>query len=197
MNIHFVMTKKEKILKTALKLIVKQGIQETPMSQISKVSGVAIGTIYHHFKSKTEIINHIYIDLKKEFGELLMYKTEDLVDYKAKFIQIWRNLFEFYNTNELKFKFSQQIGNSAIIDEQIRQEGIAYNAPVFEYFENGIKSKLLKPVDIYLLVETIHGNVSSLVGLCHKKTIECNETVLMQAINMSWDSIANNKIPEM
>ncbi len=191
MNIQLVMTKKEKIAITTLELIVNQGIQETPMSQISNVSGVAVGTIYHHFKSKTEIINHIYLELKKDFTRVLMSNMEGLDNFRSQFNQIWRNLFDFYNTNELKFKFSQQIARSAIINEQVREEGLAYIAPVVAFFEQGIESRTLKSIDIHLLVETIHGNVTSLVGLCHKKTLECNETILMQAINMSWDSIAN------
>jgi len=67
---------------------------------------------------------------------------------------------------------------------------MTYTARVFDFFEAGIKQKLIKPVDLQLLTEMIHGNVTSLVGLCHKKTIVCNEEIISQAIEMSWDSVA-------
>ena len=50
------MTKKEKILETTLQLIAKNGLNASPMSMIAKEANVATGTIYHHFKSKEEIM---------------------------------------------------------------------------------------------------------------------------------------------
>ena len=102
------MTKREIILQTTLELIAQQGIQETPMSQISRESGVAIGTIYHHFGGKTEIINSLFIELKKEFSQALTSNLDDYIgnknmsvksakkDAKAIFTIMWKNLYAFY-----------------------------------------------------------------------------------------------------
>ena len=50
------MSKKAIVLQTTLELITKQGIEATSLSQIIKESGVANGTVYHHFKNKDEIL---------------------------------------------------------------------------------------------------------------------------------------------
>ncbi|HHB77793.1 MAG TPA: TetR/AcrR family transcriptional regulator, partial [Saprospiraceae bacterium] len=133
------MTKKEKITQTALQLIVNQGIQETPMSQISKVSGVAMGTIYHHFKSKNEIINQIYLDVKKEFGASIMKDVDKKMEYKARFYQIWKNIFNFFYQHELMFRFSQHFGHLPIITETTRQEGLVFYEPVIDFLAEGIQ----------------------------------------------------------
>jgi len=134
MNIHF-KNKKKVTAATTLELIVTQGIQETPMSQISKVSGVPVGTIYHHFKGKDDIINYIYLELKKEFSQALMAETEVLIDFRLQFIQIWKNLFKYYNSNELKFKFSQHVSHLPIIYDKTKEEGLVYYTPVIDFFE--------------------------------------------------------------
>jgi AcrR family transcriptional regulator len=72
-------TKKEKILETTLQLIAKNGLNASPMSMIAKEADVATGTIYHHFKSKEEIINEIYLNKKKDFKRILdVYEGQDL-----------------------------------------------------------------------------------------------------------------------
>ena len=193
MNIHFNMTKKEKILKTALKLIAKQGIQETPMSQISKESGVAMGTIYHHFNSKTEIINAIYIYLKQEMGNALLNIPEQSNDYKKNFFRIWNNLYEFYCQNEEVFKFLQTYKQSPLISDETKEQGQKYYQPIIDFLQQGIQDKVFKPNHLVLLTETLHGNVVALVHIYFQKTITVNKSIVEQAIKMSWDSVINHK----
>ncbi len=187
------MTKKEKITQTALQLIVNQGIQETPMSQISKVSGVAMGTIYHHFKSKNEIINQIYLDVKKEFGASIMKDVDKKMEYKARFYQIWKNIFNFFYQHELMFRFSQHFGHLPIITETTRQEGLVFYEPVIDFLAEGIQLKILKNIDLQLMTETIYGNVVALTQLAHSKTLKITNTLLEQAIAISWDGVHNSK----
>jgi len=187
------MTKKEKILTTALELIVNQGIQETPMSQISKSSEVAMGTIYHHFKSKNEIVNAIYIYLKQKMGNAFLEEKEAPKDYKSMFFNFWNNLYDFYSKNEIAFKFLQNFTHSPLISEKSREEGAQYYNPIILFFQEGLQNGNIKPIDIVLLTETIHGNVVSLVQIYFQQTIEINKTIIDQAINMSWNSVANNK----
>ncbi len=185
------MTKRDKILKTALELIVNQGIQETPMSQISKVAGVAMGTIYHHFKSKNEIVNAIYLQLKKEMGNAILAEEDNSKSYKALFFQFWNNLFEYYAQNEMAFKFLQTFVQSPLIIAEIKEEGSQYYQPIILFFEEGLRNEKISPVDIVLLTETIHGNIVSLVQIHFQQTITVNREIIDQAINMSWNSIKN------
>ncbi len=59
------MTTKEKLLQSALKLFAKQGIDKTSTTQITEDVGVAAGTLFVHFKTKQELIDTLYIGIKK------------------------------------------------------------------------------------------------------------------------------------
>ena len=62
---------KDKIFQSALDLFASQGIQATSTAQISKKAEVASGTLFVHFKSKQELIDTIYISIKKNaFADL-------------------------------------------------------------------------------------------------------------------------------
>ena len=60
------MSKKEEILKTALQLFSQKGFKDTPMSELSKLTGVAEGTIFYHFKNKEDILLTILENARKE-----------------------------------------------------------------------------------------------------------------------------------
>ena len=50
------MSKKEMILAAATELFARQGFNETATSEVAKKAGVAQGTIFHHFKSKENLL---------------------------------------------------------------------------------------------------------------------------------------------
>lgn len=54
-------TKREDIIKTAMRLFTEEGFHATPTSKIAKEANVATGTLFHHFKNKEALINALYI----------------------------------------------------------------------------------------------------------------------------------------
>ena len=47
---------REKILNTATQLLIQKGSEKTSMQDIAQTAGISKGAIYHHFKSKDEIV---------------------------------------------------------------------------------------------------------------------------------------------
>jgi len=47
---------REKILNTATQLFIQKGPEKTSMQDIAQTAGISKGAIYHHFKSKDEIV---------------------------------------------------------------------------------------------------------------------------------------------
>ncbi|MFO7965203.1 MAG: TetR/AcrR family transcriptional regulator [Desulfobacterales bacterium] len=73
------MSKKEDILQTATFLFSQQGFKETSIAEISKISGVAEGTIFYHFKNKEALFIAVLERTKeliqKEFEQFIREKT--------------------------------------------------------------------------------------------------------------------------
>jgi AcrR family transcriptional regulator len=63
------MNKKAIILEAAARLFSKRGFRETPMTEISRITGAAEGTIFYHFKSKEELFVAILEDFKNNIIE--------------------------------------------------------------------------------------------------------------------------------
>ena len=49
----------ETILSVSAKLFLEKGFDKTGMQDIAKTAGISKGAVYHHFKSKDEIIRSV------------------------------------------------------------------------------------------------------------------------------------------
>ncbi len=184
------MDKRDQILETTLALIATKGLNGSPMSLIAKESGVAIGTIYHHFKSKEEIINVIYLNKKKNFKLIFdRYENKDLT-FKNHFEYVWHDTYTFFIENPLIFQFTQQIGNSPIITPEVKEAGQTYFKSFFDFYQEGIDQGIFIKIDLTIMGQLIFGNILSLVELKINGTPITNKTV-KEAINFSWRAISN------
>jgi AcrR family transcriptional regulator len=66
------MSKKDNILQTATRLFSEKGYRNTSIAELAKITGVAEGTIFYHFKTKEElylaILENIRETLVREFA---------------------------------------------------------------------------------------------------------------------------------
>jgi AcrR family transcriptional regulator len=184
------MNKKDKILEVMLRLIKEQGIQATPMAQIAKEAGVAAGTIYHHFASKEQLVNELFLRVKKEFSDLLASKLSVELGYKDKFWVLWKSLYYYYTQNPLAFNFSAQLGHSPMISDDIKNQAKQYYQPIIDFFAEGISLGILKPMDSNLIGELVYGSVASTVQLYFEGKTNITLEILEQAIEYSWDGIS-------
>ena len=186
------MNKKSLVLQTTLELITKQGIEATSLSQIIKESGVANGTVYHHFKNKEEIVTELYLMLTQDFGTVVMRNTEEEADFKKQFSIMWYNLFYYFINNPLAFIFSEQIARSPEIPQSLKDKSRIYYNEIEGYFRNGVKNKIFKNYNTLVMEELFFGNVVSIVKIHENEKVNLLDKHLTQAIEISWKGFSKD-----
>jgi AcrR family transcriptional regulator len=63
--------KQKAILDAALRICAERGIGAAPTSAISKAAGIAEGSLFTYFKTKDELLNELYVTLRREFSRHL------------------------------------------------------------------------------------------------------------------------------
>ena len=63
------MTRKDAILQSAAVLFAEKGFKDTSMSELSKMTGVAQGTIFYHYKNKEDLFLSILQTMKEDIIE--------------------------------------------------------------------------------------------------------------------------------
>jgi AcrR family transcriptional regulator len=64
--------KRKAILDAALRVIAERGVANTPTSAISAAAGVAEGTLFTYFKTKDELLNELYLEMRRDFDRNLV-----------------------------------------------------------------------------------------------------------------------------
>ncbi|WP_452225028.1 TetR/AcrR family transcriptional regulator [Lacinutrix chionoecetis] len=186
------MDKKQRIILTMLELVVEQGVHATPMSQVAKEANVAVGTIYHYFKNKEQIIEEIYSMICQDFGVVMMANVPEQ-DVKVQFEIMWLNLYNYFIGNPLAFKFMEFVGVPPIITSEIRYKNVSHFVNIRNFFLAGILSKDFKNVHLRLLMQMAFGHVISAARLKFKDELEMNDDQIKNALAMSWDCVRNQE----
>ena len=100
--------KRELILNTMLDIIVERGLHEAPISLLSERAGASPGVIYHHFKSKQEIVMALYERVQAEKAAVFLHGYRSDMAPKEGFIQVWMNGYKFYRTHVREMRFLEQ-----------------------------------------------------------------------------------------
>lgn len=80
--------KRQAILKAAFEVFAERGVQNGPTSAISKKAGVAEGSLFRYFKTKDDLLNELYLEMRREFDrELTEFPAS--ADAKTRLRYIW------------------------------------------------------------------------------------------------------------
>ncbi|MBF7097872.1 TetR/AcrR family transcriptional regulator [Alkalibacter mobilis] len=94
------------IVKVAIKLFKKQGVDKTTMEQIAKEADIAKGTLYNHFRQKEAIISaYMQQSIKEQYGARVM-KFKDLPDTRSRMVHVIAELLTgIYENQEIFEKY--------------------------------------------------------------------------------------------
>ena len=132
---------KDKIISTALQLFMKKGFEKTSMQDIADHLGMSKGGIYHHFKSKEEIID-IVREIKANSVEEGMTKWLETIDAQStqeKLTAILEKNIIDQEAQSMNEVFSSQMKSNDFI-VSIMKNSIHHSAPVFaDLMKEGLK----------------------------------------------------------
>jgi AcrR family transcriptional regulator len=149
--------KKQQILTAALKLFVTHGFHGTPTSKIAEMARVANGTLFHHYKTKDELVVGLYNWVKEDLANSISAIIHESDFITPKFKNTFIHTLYWALSNRDKFNYIRQFESSPHISK-ISVETIKHQAAVLtQLFDEGIRKKLLQPHPP-ALIYTVYSN---------------------------------------
>lgn len=177
------------IYKATLKLVTETGLTGLSMAAIGKEAGIGMGTLYVYFKSKEELINSLYVELKIK-NTLRIYKG---LNESLPFAVNLKELVEGYAVNRYKyfeehFFIDQAVASHFLTDDSLLLEPQAFEKAI-QLLKRGQEELLIKEASIDQLIAFIMGGVNELVSfkkrLGKKWTSADNE----KAFELCWSAL--------
>lgn len=179
--------KRQAILAAALDLIAGQGFQNAPMSQIARQANAGVGTIYRYFTSKDDMINVLYVEIKKQITSAMFGDYREGTSLPKAFRQIMRNLLALFIENPRILSFYEQYVNSPLITAATLEEVHRVMAPVDRMFQLAREQELIKPMPVGMMGEMIYCAVATLAKYAIANGAEPAD--LESGIGAIWDMV--------
>ena len=118
----------------AARIIVAQGLS-APTAMIAQEAGVANGTLFTYFKTKTDLFNQLYLELKAEMVSAALKRVPAEAELRGQLFHVWSNWMGWAVSNFDKRRAWAQLNVSDQITPASREAGHKTMADIGELLE--------------------------------------------------------------
>lgn len=181
--------KGEAIIQHTLRLIFTEGLAGLKMSSIAQSAGIAVGTLYLYFKNKEELLNHIFLQYKRESMFALAQKIDCEQPFKVNFKQLWLNFLRFAVENPEQATLLEQLHRSPYLRPEVLAETEILLDPIRQMLNEGKQQMLIKHIDNEILLAFLSGSINQIARRFVEKDRKLTPEQFEQAFTMAWDAV--------
>lgn len=178
------------ICNAAIELITARGLADASMSKIAQAANISPSTIYVYFENKEDMLNKLYIWIKRESSIAFLKGIHEDRPVKEGVALLWHNIYQTLTAEPVKFAFGEQFANSPLVNRISKEEGGKYYQPIFNLLQRGITEGVIKDMPLEILMAHILAPIMFLVKRQLGGEIVMTEPMVNDAFLMTWDSIA-------
>lgn len=106
--------KKNAIMAAAVRVIIAEGLS-APTALIARDAGVSNGTLFVYFKTKAELFNQLYLELKTGMASAAMEGFSSGADFRSQLFHVWSNWMAWAVSNPDKRRVLALLSSSGEI----------------------------------------------------------------------------------
>jgi AcrR family transcriptional regulator len=130
--------KRNGILDAATHVFAERGLSAAPTSEISKRAGVAEGTLFTYFETKSDLINALYRAIKLELADAMMSAFPRKKSVRTRLRHVWDGYVNWGVTNPKQRRVLAQLQVSGMLSK----ESIAAGGAPFVEMQNTIQDAI-------------------------------------------------------
>jgi len=158
--------KRNAILEAATRLFAERGLTAAPTSEISKQAGVAEGTLFTYFKTKDDLINALYKEIKLELADAMMSDFPRKQNVRTRLRHVWDRYVNWGIANPNQRKVLAQLTVSEVLTKESRDAG---SAPFVEFqimIRDAIEHRVFRnDVPVELISKSLAAMVEATIDL--------------------------------
>jgi AcrR family transcriptional regulator len=158
--------KRNAILDAAMRLFAERGLAAAPTSEISNWAGVAEGTLFTYFRTKDDLINSLYREIKLELADAMMSDFPRKKNVRTRLRHVWDRYVNWGIANPQQRKVLAQLTVSEMLTKESR---VAGGAPFVEFqkmIRDGIEQRVFRnDVPVELISKSLTALVETTIDL--------------------------------
>jgi AcrR family transcriptional regulator len=182
--------KTEKIYGAAIKVINIEGLSGASMSKIAKEAELSVATIYLYFENKEDMLNKLYIELKRKLSLTMLQGFDREMPIKVSFFLLWTNYYRFIANNFQDFIFIEQFASSPLILKVSKEEAKKQYQTMGELFEKAKNDAIIADLSSQVIFAFLFVPIAELAKNAYKDNTEIDQQTLASLFELSWKAIA-------
>lgn len=183
--------KRDAVCAAAIKLITENGFEDTSISKIANEAGVSPATIYVYFENKEELLNEVYLKVRREMSAAMMADLDPAGPIEEEFRKTWFNFYSYAVENPVNFAFGEQFANSPLVNRISRDEGEGYYGPLIELFERGKREGVFKDIPLAVFSAFAFFPVIGLIRNKYQQNLVFGREMLERVYEIAWDAVTD------
>ncbi len=184
--------KEERILQSAIELFAAEGLA-VPTAAIAKAAGVANGTLFNYFTTKQDLIDALYLTLKKEVTQLFLAGGADQAkSLKETSFVLWECYVRWAIANPLKNKVMNLFKSANVLSAKVVAEADDMFRPFHESMQNGIKKGAVVNLDVHYLYKIMAAQIAVSIEQVLERNLKGKalETHILAGFDIFWKGVA-------
>ena len=168
--------KRNAILDAATRVFAERGLTSAPTSEISKEAGVAEGTLFTYFKTKDDLINALYREIKLELADAMMSGFPRKKSVRTRLQHVWDGYVNWGVTNREKRRVLAQLQVSGMLSKESLEAGSAPFGEMQNTIRDAIERHILRAdLPIELISKTMAALAEAAMDLIVLKPAMANK----------------------
>jgi AcrR family transcriptional regulator len=181
--------KQQAIAAATFALVEQVGLSGLTMAGIARQAGIATGTLYVYYRSKEDLLNALYEQVKGALVRLIMDEPDAGMPFRARFQRNWLRLLRHRRAHYPETVFMEQYYNSPWFSEASRQFSARFTSECLGFFDEARVQQIVKDVPTMLLAATLFGSVRETANLLRSGDLPDTDAALALAFSIFWDGI--------
>lgn len=178
-------SKKLAIYHAAIEVVNTDGVEKASMSKIARLAKVSPSTIYVYFDNKSDMINKLYLMVKRETSLAMFKNLNGKLDVEEAGRTWKKNFFHYLINNPAKLSFLEQFYQSPSIYSETEEEARSYFAPLRDLYERSVKEGKVKKYPLPVVRAFSFDPIMSLARIHLSGELEIDDELLEQALDIS------------
>ena len=136
--------KRNAILDAATRVFAERGLTAAPTSEISKEAGVAEGTLFTYFKTKDDLINALYREIKLELADAMMSGFPRRKSVRTRLQHVWDGYVNWGVKHPEQRKVLAQLQVSGMLSKESIAAGSAPFVEMQNMIRNAVEQHILR-----------------------------------------------------
>ena len=157
--------RKAQFMRSALKLFVANGVQNTSTAAIAKDAGSAAGTLFIYFPTKQDLIHELVLQIGLEQSEYIKIRMDPSLTARDTFYQIWDGSVRWFLEHRDAYQYIKQVRDSGMIDSDVVRESEKYFTYYYDAIQKGLAGNRIKPYPIEIIGSFLYQDIVAVLNL--------------------------------